>query len=217
MIHCAAGDNGTITDRIKIETLHSKIRKCRRCLVDGFPITPPPLVLGNAPAPFMLVGQAPSISDSRSERMYTGPAGRKLLTWLVEAGFKSEDFGRDIYFTALTKCFPGRLPGKSTDRAPSALERLNCSGWLQQQIAVVSPAVIIPFGKMAIDVFIPTAPLNQVIGQQYNINGTVYLPLPHSSGASTWLNQSEHRELLAEAIAKLRTLRINMCTQGWNE
>ena len=50
-------------------------------------VRPPPLVWGLAPAPFLLVGQAPGLSDWRGDRMYLGPAARKLVGWLCEAGF----------------------------------------------------------------------------------------------------------------------------------
>ena len=155
----------------------------------------------------MVIGQAPSISDLRNERMYTGPAGRKLLGWLFDAGFAEADMGVSVYLTALTLCFPGRLPGKSTDRAPSAKERGNCRPWLDAVIDHVRPRVIIPFGKMAIDTFLPKASLDEVIGKVFEVDGVTYVPLPHSSGASTWLNSPEHQALLSTAIDRLREVR----------
>ena len=149
----------------ELEILHNEIRACRRCEDDGFPISPPPLVWGQAPAPFLLVGQAPGISDWRGDRMYLGPAARKLIGWLLEAGFADEDIGTRVYMTALTKCFPGRLPGKSTDRAPSPQERANCRPWLDAQRQLVRPQVVILFGKMAIDTFLPRMSLEEAVGQ----------------------------------------------------
>ena len=71
----------------EIELLHDEIRTCRRCEADGFPISPPPMVWGQVPARFMLIGQAPGLSDLRGARMYLGPAARKLFGWMAEAGF----------------------------------------------------------------------------------------------------------------------------------
>lgn len=136
--------------------------------------------------------------------MYCGPAGRKLLGWLREAGFSDEDFGTQVYMTALTKCFPGRLPSKSTDRAPSPKERANCRPWLDAQLALIQPKAIILFGKMAIDTFLPRISLEQAVGRVFERDGATLIPLPHSSGASTWLNSREHQALLAEAIARVR-------------
>lgn len=184
--------------------LHSQIRECRRCEYDGFPIAPPPLAWGEAPAPFLLVGQAPGLSDWRGDRMYLGPAARKLIGWLFEAGFAPGDIGTTVYMTALTKCFPGRLPGKSTDRAPSPKERANCRPWLDAQWRLVNPRTVVLFGKMAIDTFLPRRSLDAIIGQTFERDGVTFIPLPHSSGASTWLNDAGHRALLAEAIARIR-------------
>lgn len=192
---------------LPIDVLHDQIRQCRRCEHDGFPILPPPLAWGLAPAPFLLIGQAPGITDRREGRMYLGPAARKLIGWLCEAGFTEADIGTRVYMTALTKCFPGRLPGKSTDRAPSPRERALCRPWLDAQRALVQPRVVILFGKMAMDTFLPRASLEELVGRTFSIEETLHIPLPHSSGASTWLNSTEHRALLAQGIARVREAR----------
>ena len=191
----------------EIEKLHDQIRACRKCEQDGFPIAPPPLAWGLAPAPFLLVGQAPGLSDWRGDRMYLGPAAKKLIGWLVEAGFAESDIGTTVYMTALTKCFPGRLPGKSTDRAPSPKERANCRPWLDAQWKLVQPRVVLLFGKMSIDTFLPKQSLEACIGKAFDLAGIHYIPLPHSSGASTWLNDPAHRDLLASAIERIREAR----------
>ena len=198
---------------LELAVLHDEIRACRKCLTDGFPISPPPLVWGEAPAPFLLIGQAPGISDWRGDRMYLGPAAKKLIGWLKEAGFRDEDIGTTLYMTALTKCFPGRLLGKSTDRAPSPKERANCRPWLDVQLALVRPLVIILFGKLAIDTFLPRMPLEQAVGNVFEQGGITYIPLPHSSGASTWLNDAGHRELRTQAIERVREARLTII--GW--
>ena len=197
----------------ELELLHHEIRQCRRCEDDGFPIAPPPLVWGRAPAPVLLVGQAPGLSDWRGDRMYLGPAARKLIGWLCEAGFTEADIGTNVYMTALTKCFPGRLPGKSTDRAPSPRERANCRPWLDAQWRLVNPQVVILFGKMSIDTFLPRMPLEEAVGRTFEKEGLTYIPLPHSSGASTWLNGPAHRLLLADALTRIREQRLRLGLQ----
>lgn len=191
----------------KLEILHDTIRACRRCEQDGFPVVPPPLAWGQAPAPFLLIGQAPGLTDFREGRMYLGPAARKLIGWLIEAGFSEADIGTTVYMTALTKCFPGRLPGKSTDRAPSPKERANCRPWLDAQWKLVQPRVVLLFGKMSIDTFLPKQPLDACIGRTFDLGGIHFIPLPHSSGASIWLNDPGHRALLTEAITRVREAR----------
>ena len=197
-----------------IEVLHDRIRSCRRCVDDGFPISPPPLVFGEAPAPFMLIGQAPGLSDLRGGRMYLGPAARKLIGWLKDAGFEDADIGKTVYMTALTKCFPGRLPGKSTDRAPSARECANCRPWLDAQMEMVRPKVLILFGKMAIDLYLKGKPLTETIGRVFQAGDLTVLPLPHSSGASTWLNLEENRALVVQALSHLSRIRAEVLARA---
>lgn len=191
-----------------IELLHSRIRACDACVRSGHIMAASPRVWGAAPAKFMVIGQAPSLTDSASEEMYRGPAGVKLRSWLREAGFTDADFGTTLYMTAITKCFPGRLPGSSKDRAPSRAEQRQCRPWLDAQIELVCPRVVILFGKMAIDTFLGGKfPLEECVGRAYLRLGTIFAPLPHSSGASTWLNNPSHREQVSRAIDLIRVLR----------
>jgi len=140
--------------------------------------------------------------------MYLGPAGRKLRSWFIEAGFEELDFGTRIYFAAITKCFPGRLPGSSKDRLPSRAEQALCRPWLDAELTTVRPKIVVLFGGLAISTFLSRAPLSELIGKVFaQEDGTLYLPLPHSSGASTWLNSAENRARLAEALIRLREIR----------
>jgi uracil-DNA glycosylase len=196
-----------------IQSLHSQIRACDKCVRSGHIAQAGPRVWGTAPADFMVIGQAPSLRDSASEEMYLGPAGLKLRAWLREAGFCDEDFGTAIYMTAITKCFPGRLPCSSKDRAPSRVEQSQCRPWLDAQIELVRPKLVIPFGKMAIDTFLGgKLSLEECVGRAYRRLGTIFAPLPHSSGASTWLNDPAHREQVDGAIDLIRALRDAIAT-----
>ena len=198
-----------------IDILHAQIRACDLCVRSGFITRAAPGVWGTAPAPYMVIGQAPSLTDSAKGETYLGPAGLKLRGWLRDAGFVDEDFGTRVYMTAITKCFPGRLPGSSKDRAPSRAERANCRPWLDAQLRIVDPKLIILFGKMAIDLFLGgKLPLEECVGHVYRRLGMVYAPLPHSSGASTWLNDPLHREQVAHAIDLIRALRVAIDTDA---
>ncbi len=199
---------------LEIELLHQEIRLCRACTEAGFSVEPPPLVSGHAPATFMLIGQAPSRSDQLNQHMYTGPAAQKLFVWLRSAGFTDDDFGGIFYLTALTKCFPGRLPGKSTDRAPSSREMALCSHWLTSQLAIVRPKAVLLFGKMAVDRFLGPGSMTDRIGQTFHQGGIEYIPLPHSSGASTWLNYPENRARLALALEIVRQVRLRVLAEA---
>ena len=173
----------------------------------GFISKARPLVLGQPGASIFLIGQAPSRTDHESGRFYEGPAGRKLRGWFLDAGFEESDFGTRIYAAAITKCFPGRNPGSSKDRVPSPAEQKLCRTWLDAELEAVQPRTLVLFGGLAIKTFLSKAPLEELIGQVFEKDGRIYLPLPHSSGASTWLNSAYNQSLLADALVQLRKLR----------
>jgi len=72
---------------------------------------------------------------------------------------------------------------------------------LDQEIEFVNPQVIIPIGRLAINLFFPKKlKLKEIIGTQKEVEGRWIIPLPHSSGASRWHQVEENRQLIAEAI-----------------
>ena len=194
-------------DKHPLRVLQEEIRACTRCEDAGYIPEARPLTAGDPAAPFMVIGQAPSRTAHETATFYRGPAGERLRSWFVEAGFTLEDFGTRVYLAAVTKCFPGRVPGSSTDRLPSRAEQALCRPWLDREVEMVRPAVIVLFGGLAIGTFLSRAPLKELVGKTFDRDGTTYIPLPHSSGASTWLNDPAHRALLAEGIGCLREAR----------
>ena len=192
---------------MNLTVLQQEIRACTKCVEAGFISEARPLVLGQPGASIFLIGQAPSRTDHESGRFYEGPAGRKLRGWFLDAGFEESDFGTRIYAAAITKCFPGRNPGSSKDRVPSPAEQKLCRTWLDAELEAVQPRTLVLFGGLAIKTFLSKAPLEELIGQVFEREGRLYLPLPHSSGASTWLNSAHNRALLARALVQLGGLR----------
>ena len=107
--------------------------------------------------------------------------------------------------TSVTKCYPGRQPSSSGDRVPSRREQELCRGFLDKEIAIVDPGVIIPIGRLAINLFYPKSKkLQEIIGTELDIDGRKVIPLPHSSGASRWHQIEENRRLIEEAIALIK-------------
>ncbi|MDX1931693.1 MAG: uracil-DNA glycosylase family protein [Capsulimonadales bacterium] len=195
----------TVAERLIV--LQTEIRQCTRCRDAGFITEARPLTEGTGPAPFLVIGQAPSRTDHETGTFYRGPAGRKFRAWLKEAGFTDEEFGTRLYLAAITKCFPGRVTGSSKDRLPSRTERNLCRPWLEQEIGLVNPEVVLLFGGLAIRTFLSSAPLEELVGRTFEREDRLLIPLPHSSGASTWLNSERNRALLTEAIEQIRAAR----------
>jgi uracil-DNA glycosylase len=156
----------------------------------------------------MLVGQAPGQVEKESRLAFSGRAGKTLFKWLAQAGL-GEDAARDnIYIAAITRCYPGPSPTGRGDRVPSLGEQRNCGKWLDAEIALIRPRLVIPVGRLAIDRFLGKLPLERVIGREHSVElegrKVAVVPLPHPSGASSWIHGPGHAELLASAIDLLR-------------
>ena len=74
--------------------------------------------------------------------------------WFSSIGLEEEEFRRNIYMTAVCRCYPGKNPSGSGDRVPSDIEIKKCSKWLDYEIETLKPKLIIPVGKLAISQFI---------------------------------------------------------------
>jgi uracil-DNA glycosylase family 4 len=155
----------------------------------------------------VLIGQAPgAITDAKGYH-FAGPAGRFLDQWLQRAGFPAGYFREHVHLTSLTRCFPGKSASGHGDRAPTAAEIALCRPFLERELQLLQPKLVLLVGKMAIDVFLGKRPLTASVGRAYHKDGRPYLPLPHASGVSRWLNDASNRALLDQALAELSRLR----------
>jgi uracil-DNA glycosylase len=115
-------------------------------------------------------------------------------------------FKGTVYMAAVCRCFPGKQP-KGGDRMPSVDEVLQCSRWLQAELQLLQPQLIILVGKLAIAQFLNAKKLDEVVGQCHRqlIQGREVdlLPLPHPSGLSTWFRTEPGRTLLQDALQTL--------------
>jgi uracil-DNA glycosylase len=177
---------------------------CRKC---GHPASVTP-ILSEAMGPrVVLVGQAPGKVESAGGRPFAGRAGKTLFRWLEQAGVEEPTARRRIYIAAVTRCYPGPSPSGRGDRVPSREEQEACGEWLERELLIVRPELLIPVGRLAIERFLPHLPLDRLIGRAFTVRlagGTsLAVPLPHPSGASSWIHQGDHPRLLARAIARI--------------
>ena len=198
--------------RSRLIALNGRIRACRKChdagLLDGresIPIARDPEA--DAPLPrILLIGQAPGLRATLHDRPFAGAAGEKLRDWLEQGGIPREDFYRQVYFSAITRCYPGRLPGAKGDRVPSPQEQALCRPWLDELIKTLEPQVVLLVGLLAIRTFLgPVASLSAVVGTSTVRDRVCYVPLPHPSGVSRWLNEPANLAAVARAMEILRS------------
>ena len=175
---------------------------CRLC-----PEMIPPVILGQpVQSEILLIGQAPGDREGGLGRPFAWTAGKTMFKWFESIGITEHDFRRQVYMSAVCRCFPGKNP-KGGDRVPGKKEIDVCSQWLNNEIELLQPKLIIPVGKLAISQYLTVNKLVDVIGKkiELRVNGVdvEMIPLPHPSGASTWHRMSPGKELLAQALELL--------------
>jgi len=185
-----------------LEEVHARLRSCRLCLDAGHDIFPRAIFSGSSTAAIMTIGQAPGITEKEAGRPFNAGSGKRLFQWLAEAGIDETWFRTTQYMTAVTKCYPGRARGGSGDRVPSRAEQAFCRPYLDAEIRLINPRLIIPIGKLAIGLFYGTdQTLETIIGTRKQVDARWIIPLPHSSGASRWHQIPENRQRIRQAAA----------------
>lgn len=173
---------------------------CRRCVN-----MIPPVVMGQPVASkVLLVGQAPGDKEGIMGKPFAWTAGKTMFKWFASIGLEEEDFRQRVYMAAVCRCFPGKNP-KGGDRVPTEEEIHNCARWLDAEIEILRPQLIIPVGKLAIEQFMEVGRLVDVIGHEFELeeNGGLIdiIPLPHPSGASTWHRTEPGISLLNQSLS----------------
>ena len=186
-----------------LENHVARLRCCRRCPR----VIPPPVSGGAIVSDIMVIGQAPGVREPTLKRPFAHTAGKTLFRWFEEfCGLDEFTMRSQIYFAAVIRCFPGKAPSGS-DRVPANDEIRNCSGWMNAELEILRPRLVIPVGRLAIMQFIDSEKLDIIIGRSFLVSrgGLNFdlIPLPHPSGVSPWHKISPGRELLVRAMKKI--------------
>lgn len=118
---------------------------CRRCQI-GYERRNNVFGEGDPCARLMLVGEGPGETEDLLGRPFVGRAGELLEKMLAAIGFARED----VYICNTVKCRPTvNEGGKLRNRAPLPAEMANCRSYLDEQIEIIAPAVILALGAPA--------------------------------------------------------------------
>ena len=196
-------DQEAMDKEAAIVLLQQRIHACRLCQEHGYIREAHPLTSGRGSDRVMVVGQAPGHRSITKGRPWSGPGGRILQKWLEQAGFPPGYLYEHAYLNSLTRCDPGRNPRGGGDRRPSPQEVALCRPFLEEELQLLQPKVILLVGSMAIETYLGKGRLEDIIGTFQESNGILLLPLPHPSGVSRWLNPPEHLALLQRALQLL--------------
>jgi uracil-DNA glycosylase family 4 len=184
-----------------LTSLQRDNRVCRACAEAGYPLESLPVLEGHAGQRAYLFGQAPGVIEGQERRPWRGRAGQNLRRWL---GLDEDGFYATFYCASVTRCYPGRSRPGEGDRTPTPREQELCSFWLDWELRLLGPELIVTAGGLAARRLLGIRSLDECIGSTYALGGAAVVPLPHPSGVSRWLNAPANRARLDQAIALVR-------------
>ncbi len=152
----------------------------------------PVLGEGNPKAEIMFVGEAPGQREDEQGRPFVGPAGKFLDELLQSIGLRRED----VYISNVVKFRPPE------NRDPTPEEKEACLPWLQLEIAIIKPKVIVPLGRHALGTFFTDLNITAAHGKPQVLNATTAVfPIYHPAAA---LHNGGLRQSLFDDFAALR-------------
>ena len=128
---------------------------------------------GSPQARVMFVGEGPGFHEDRQGRPFVGPAGQFLNELLASVGLQRQD----VFITNMVKCRP------PNNRDPFPGEIASCSHYLEEQIALIQPRVIIPLGRHALAKWFPNESISKVRARPRQVGGFTVFPLYHPAAA----------------------------------
>jgi uracil-DNA glycosylase family 4 len=185
-----------------LASLQRDNRVCRACLEAGYPLESMPVLAGHEGQRAYMFGQAPGVVEAVERRPWRGRAGQNLRRWL---GLDEEAFYATFYCASVTRCYPGRGRVGEGDRTPTPREQELCSFWLDWELRLLRPELIVTAGGLAARRLLGLRTLDECIGVTFERDGATVIPLPHPSGVSRWLNVPANRARLDQGLAVVRT------------
>jgi uracil-DNA glycosylase family 4 len=175
-----------------LEKIVTEIRACEACALH---FSRARTVPGEGPedAQIMFIGEGPGFHEDQQGRPFVGAAGKFLEELLAMIGLSRED----VYITNVVKCRP---PG---NRDPRQDEIDACQHYLDRQIALIRPKIIVTLGRFSMARYFPNAKISQIHGQARKIDGVLYYPMYHPAAA---LHQGSLRPRVEEDMAKIPDL-----------
>ena len=175
-----------------LNKLANEVRTCKLCSLAA---TRTKAVPGEGPArvELLLIGEGPGFNEDQQGRPFVGAAGQYLNELLEKAGFKRAD----VYITNVVKCRP------PSNRDPLPEEIGACAPYLERQIALLNPTVVVTLGRYSMARWFPNEKISAIHGRARRIGGCVVVAMYHPAAA---LHQSALRSTIEEDFRKLKQI-----------
>ena len=173
-----------------LDKLQAKIVKDNICPELAIQATQLVFGAGSPDAEIVFVGEAPGKNEDIKGEPFVGAAGKFLNEMLESINLKRDD----VYITNIVKYRP------PNNRDPLPEEKAAFLPYLNEQMRIIGPKLIITLGRHSMDVLLPGLKISQVHGEPKSYNGQVYLPLFHPAAA---LYNGGKRQTLLDDFAKI--------------
>ncbi|MDD4874100.1 MAG: uracil-DNA glycosylase [Dehalococcoidales bacterium] len=145
---------------------------------------------GAEDADIMFIGEAPGFYEDQQGRPFVGPAGKFLDELLASIGLNREK----VYIANVIKCRP------PVNRDPLPQEILSCRRWLNRQIEIIRPKVVVTLGRYSMATFFPNKSIGKIHGTSEKRDGVLYIAMYHPAAA---LHQGNLKEVIKADFLKI--------------
>ena len=183
-----------------LDELAAAVSSCRRCRLGQGRTNAVPGE-GNPQAEVMFVGEGPGYHEDQQGRPFVGPAGQLLDELIAGIGLRRAD----VFIGNVIKC---RAP---SNRDPEPEEAKACRPYLERQLELIDPRLVVLLGRHALNAFFAAAKISKSRGVPRRLNGGVFLPVYHPAAA---LRQMRLREVLEEDFGLIPKLLADPALAG---
>ena len=191
-----------MVDQVKFNLLEKRCISCTKCSLSKGR-TNVVFGRGSPKAKIFIIGEGPGQQEDEQGLAFVGRAGKMLNKSFLSVGI---DTNEDCYISNIVKCRP------PDNRKPKSIEVDNCMPWLNSQIELIKPKVIVLAGSTAVQSYLNiNQPISKIRGKWINKGGIKYMPIFHPSyllrnpsderGKPKWLTLQDLKKVKKELIS----------------
>ncbi len=172
-----------------LSELNQQIAQCQQCEIARFRTRVVPGE-GNEDADIMFIGEAPGFHEDQQGRPFVGQAGQFLDRLLASIGLDRQQ----VFIANVIKCRP------SNNRDPLPTEINNCRHWLERQIEIIKPKIIVTLGRYSMARYFPGKTISKIHGTAQKKDNIIYFAMYHPAAA---LHQQSLRQSIEADMKKI--------------